>query len=100
MTSNNTPLQEMKWKDDKVSYKCRVTGAYNDLAKRLRITKSFKVLRKTSASLLAGKMEYATVADIFLGHAPRTMAEKHYTAAPQQILNMGVAWLATQYGVE
>jgi integrase len=70
------------------------------LAKRLGQPKPFKILRKTSSSLLAGEMEYATVADLFLGHAPRGMAEKHYTAAPQKILNNGVKWLGTQYGVE
>jgi integrase len=99
-TLNDTPLKMVALINGKVSHKCIITGAYNDLAKRLGQPKPFKILRKTSSSLLAGEMEYATVADLFLGHAPRGMAEKHYTAAPQKILNNGVKWLGTQYGVE
>lgn len=59
-----------------------------------------KYLRKTSATLLAGNRDFATVADLFLGHAPRSIAEKHYKAAPMELLAEAVNWLAGVYGVK
>ncbi len=58
-----------------------------------------KHLRKTSATLLGGNKDFASVADLFLGHAPRSMADKHYKQAPMELLADGVRWLGQQYGV-
>jgi integrase len=66
----------------------------------LKAPKSFKYLRKTSATLLASHKDFNSVAGLFLGHSATTIQEKHYTKPAQEILADGLAWLATQYGVE
>jgi intergrase/recombinase len=60
---------------------------------------NLKHLRKTSATLLGGNREFASVADLYLGHAPRSIADKHYKQAPMELLAYGVLWLGEQFGV-
>jgi hypothetical protein len=40
------------------------------------------------------------LADLFLGLAPSSVADKHYTDAPQALLDKAVRWLGKQYGVK
>jgi integrase len=62
-------------------------------------TLAYKHLRKTSATLLAGHRDFATVADLFLGHSPKTVSEIHYKKAPLELLADAVRWLGEVYGV-
>lgn len=73
-----------------------VAEAWSKLGARL----SCKYLRKTSSSLLASRPEFASVASLFLGHAPRSIQERHYTRPATQILAEGIKWLGEQYGVQ
>lgn len=57
-----------------------------------------RILRKTSATLIDNK--FLGLGELFLGHAPRTIKDKHYAKPPQDLLDEALAWLATQYGVE
>jgi integrase len=60
-------------------------------------TKTLKQLRKTAASLLAQHVDGSYV-DLFLGHAPRSMADRHYVKPDQQKLDEAVTWLGRQLG--
>jgi len=73
--------------------------AFGVLQKNTGIGHSFKVLRKTSSSLLANNRDFCSVSELFLGHAPKTIAQKHYQDTPQTILDDGLAWLAGQFGL-
>ena len=77
-----------------------VASAFARLKRKTGIKKSPKYLRKTSATLLKSNKDYRGLDVLFLGHAPATVAERHYTQAPQQLLNDALAWLGQQYGIE
>jgi hypothetical protein len=68
------------------------------LTKKLGIKRPIKQLRKTSASLLESHEVYGRYASYFLGHAPRSMADKHYVKPSQDLFDKAVAWLGEQYG--
>lgn len=84
------------------------TSNYTHLKKRLKFTKSMKLLRKTSASLLenhvvtlpSGELvnPFAACVTLFLGHSPRSMKDRHYAAPPQALFDNAVLWLGQQFG--
>jgi integrase len=74
-----------------------VRNAFNRLRKKTGIDKPFKCLKKTSASLLRESEQFNSVVDLFLGHAPQTMSERHYAADPQQLLDSAIDWLRDHY---
>lgn len=76
-----------------------VASAFARLKRTTGIKKSLKAFRKTSASLLRSNGRFSTLAELFLGHAPRTVADRHYTQTPKALLDEGILWLGKQYGV-
>ncbi|MBC8875654.1 MAG: tyrosine-type recombinase/integrase [Planctomycetes bacterium] len=76
-----------------------VRSAYHRLRQKTGINKPLKSLKKTSASLLRNSQKYASLEDLFLGHAPRRMSDKHYTLAPQTLFDEAIAWLGTEFEV-
>lgn len=77
-----------------------VSTAFNRLKRAAKISMPLKAFRKTSATLLRGEKGFNGVEDLFLGHAPRTMSDRHYAQVPQALLDEAVAWLGKQYGVK
>lgn len=59
--------------------------------------KEYKNLRKVSASLLASHPEYGRYAQYFLGHAPSSIADRHYIKPSQEQFDKAVEWLGTQF---
>lgn len=72
--------------------------SFQQLQKRLKFNKSLKQLRKTGASMLAEHPTYGRFAQHYLGHAPSTMADRHYVTPPQALFDEGVLWLGRQFG--
>lgn len=66
----------------------------------LKAKKPLKLLRKTSPSLLQKNPAYAHCATHFLGHAPRSIADKHYVSIDQPTFDKAVLWLGEEYGVK
>lgn len=53
-----------------------------------------KLLRKTSADAITQNPDFGgRIADLFLGHSPRSMREKHYSGPEQKQLDRAVKWL-------
>jgi integrase len=77
-----------------------VATAFNRLKRRTKIRKPLKVFRKTSSTLVRSNKHYTGLADLFLGLAPSSVADRHYADAPQALLDEAVRWLGEQYGVE
>jgi len=74
--------------------KCdNIRNAFNRVCKKTGMAKHLKALKKTSATLLRGHRHYASLYDLFLGHAPTSMADKHYTLPPQDLLDEALGWL-------
>jgi len=76
-------------------------AAYIRYRRKMRPAKlpALKLLRKTSASLLAHEYNLE-LSQLFLGHAPKTIAEKHYVAPDRKTFDAAVRWLGEQYGIE
>jgi integrase len=49
-------------------------------------------LRKTSATLLETHETYGRLVPHFLGHAPQSMASKHYAAPSPELFDKAIAW--------
>jgi len=60
--------------------------------------KPLRTFKKTSASLINSEFGL-DVAQLFLGHAPRSIAQKHYIVEDDHRLEKPLRWLAGQYGL-
>ncbi len=100
LNENGVPLKrERIGPDGKYSKTDDIRSAYDRVRKKTNISKTLKMFRKTSATLIGDHLEYSGLADLFLGHAPRTVAERHYTLPPQERLDRAVTWLGEEYGI-
>jgi hypothetical protein len=100
LNSNGELLRCWEEKDGKVVDTNAVMKAWFRLTAKTNIKKPLKLLRKTSASLLATHPTYGQFASLFLGHSPQTTAEKHYVKPPQDLFDEAVVWLGHQLGIE
>lgn len=98
LTQTGRPLVRAELIDGKVRQNDQLITKFRKLRKRLGITKSMKQLRKTSSSLLKTNAAYDGLSQLFLGHSPATIEEKHYTLSPQSRLDEAILWLGRQYG--
>jgi hypothetical protein len=72
--------------------------------RRVRITlgltdSPYKLLRKTSATMLGSHANYGRYAHYFLGHKANNVADAHYVRPSQVQFDEAVAWLGEQYGI-
>jgi hypothetical protein len=74
-----------------------IASNYSHLKKKLNFKKPLKLLRKTSASLLDDHRDFGRYAGYFLGHAARTIRDKHYVAPSGKLFDEALAWLGEQY---
>jgi len=44
-------------------------------------------------------MQIVCLEDLFLGHAPRRISEKHYVQASMNVLDDALEWLRGEYGL-
>lgn len=70
-----------------------IRTAYERLRQKVGISKPLKALRKTSASLIANHNEFRGLEDLFLGHAPRRISDRHYVRTSPEILDQAISWL-------
>jgi integrase len=95
------PLRRWSEKDNgKPRNVDNVRGVWAKLTERTGIRKPLKLLRTTSASTLAKHMEYGRFAFLFLGHSPKTTAERHYVQVPQDLFDKAILWLGKELGIE
>ena len=99
LSLNGTPLVNNTLRDNgRTKNRDAIKSAIKRVAKKTKIPFSMDLLRNTSATLLRGNAKYTTLVDLFLGHAPRSMADKHYAAAPVELLAEALDWLAGEFG--
>ena len=101
LNSNNMPLwTEHYHENGKYRKTDNIKNAFDRLKARTSISKPLKAFKKSSASKLRDSEKYNGVEDLFLGHAPQKMSDKHYTTTPQRLLDSAICWLAAEYGLE
>jgi integrase len=57
-----------------------------------------KQLRKLGATLLGNHPDYGRFQSYFLGHSPRTVADRSYVVPSQEMFDKAVTWLGQQLG--
>jgi hypothetical protein len=72
---------------------------HDDLCRRLGLTGTFKLLRKSSATKLRTNPRFADLRSHFLGHAPGAMSDKSYARPDQGLFDEAVRWLGQGYGL-
>ncbi len=76
-----------------------VKSAYDRGMAKLPFSKPFKLLRKTSATLIHSHPQFRGLDQLFLGHAPASIAERHYVATSKSALDAALEWLRIAYRV-
>ena len=77
-----------------------IKNAYERVLRKTSFSKPFTVLRKTSATFINADSRYRGLDQLFLGHAPGTIAEKHYTATSKSALDEAIDFLRKMYKVD
>ncbi len=93
--------------DEKYHSSDNVVTLFNNLKKKLAGRpehpvqfgkgKTLRAFRKTSSTRIEHS-EFKDFRSLFLGHAPKTIAEKHYTEHDSELFDEAVAWLGRLYG--
>ena len=76
-----------------------IAASWANLRSKVGITAPYKALRKTSATMLGSNPLYARYAQYFLGHAPSTVADRHYVRPSQEEFNRALDWLGQVFGL-
>ena len=98
--ANGNPIwSEEITKEGKYKKNDNIKNAFDRLRKELGIAKPLKSLKKTSASLLRDNEKFSALASLFLGHAPQSMSDRHYTQFPQNLFDQAVTWLGQEFGI-
>lgn len=99
LNEDGKPLKQKKIAADGVVKKIdNIRCAYQRVAKKLHIDKHFRLMRKTASSMLDHHNEYSRFEQLFLGHSPRTIADRHYVDPSSEQFDAAVAWLGKQFG--
>ncbi|SIO67782.1 Site-specific recombinase XerD [Singulisphaera sp. GP187] len=91
-------LRDVLRNDGKRSKVDAIKSNYVHLQRKIGLEHSMKLLRKTSATLIESHASYGRYVGHFLGHSPRTLAERHYAAPSVDLFDKIVNWLGKQYG--
>ncbi len=96
---NDQRLWYDKVVDGKYTKIDNVSCAFGRLCRKLQIKKPLKSLKKTSATLIRSHARYASLEDLYLGHAPRKLSDAHYTLPPASLLDEAITWLGQELGI-
>jgi len=100
LNANGSPIwSEEITKEGRYKKSDNIKSAFARLQRKVGITKPLKSLKKTSASLLRNNEKFSTLASLFLGHAPKSISDRHYTQVPQNLFDQAVTWLGQEYGL-
>jgi integrase len=99
VTANGNPLVLKRIVDGKPTGSDVVATCFARFKARIGFKKSMKQLRKTASTMLDSHETYARFSTLFLGHAPTSMKDKHYSDPPQNRFDEAVLWLGQQFGL-
>jgi integrase len=100
VNENGRPLRYERIVDRKNKVNDAIKSAYWRLQQQTKTSYSLKLFRKTSASLIANHDVHGKYVQHFLGHAPATVADKHYVVPSQEQFDKAIRWLGTQLEVK
>lgn len=101
LNTNGSPLWRYVEKNGKRCKVSNVATAYYQLQRAMKIPKAkckpLKSLRKTAASMLETHPEFGRYAQYFLGHAPRSITDRHYVKPSSEQFNRAITWLGEEF---
>jgi hypothetical protein len=106
LTESGKPWVYERWIDGKHKSADNIASNYKWLKARILkkegiiFKKPLKLIRKTSSTLMGGSKEYGRYAQYFLGHSPRSVADRSYVDPSHDLFDDAVHWLGEQYGKE
>ncbi|MDA1013841.1 MAG: tyrosine-type recombinase/integrase [Planctomycetota bacterium] len=102
LSENGTPLVVNKLRDNGTTHKVdSIQRAFYRLKTKLGIKeRSFKTIRKTSATMLKNDERFSAIDQYFLGQSPRSVSDRHYSAGPDGLLRQATEWLRSRYDIE
>jgi integrase len=99
LNANGRPFCTSRLREDgKVVRTDAFALAFKKLKARAGLPLSLKAARKLGASMLERHETYGRYAGHFLGHSPRTVADRHYVVPSQEQFAAALAWLGAQLG--
>jgi len=99
VNTNGKPLWYAYVADGKTRKNTSIADAFEKLIKKLRTSHSdmptitYNQFRRTSATLIDNERQYKMFNGLWLAHASRSMADKHYNTDDDTVLDECVAWL-------
>lgn len=99
LNDEGRPLRTAELKGNKFHKSDNVRSAIGRVCRKLKLDKSPKQFRKTSASMLEQHEVYGRYAQHFLGHAPSSVAARHYVLPSQEQFDRALEWLRIQLGI-
>jgi integrase len=97
-TRSGTSWVTKEIKNGKLVRSDNIKSNYVHLMRKTKIRRPIKLLRKTSATMLETNSDHSHYVGLFLGHAPSSMAERHYVDKSQERFDLAVEWLGQQFG--
>jgi integrase len=100
---SGNPLWYERFDGTKTSKSDNISCNFKRLVARLRGNDpsfpsiSYYQFRKTSASLIYNEPKFRIYNELWLAHSPRSVADRHYNAVEDTILDGCIAWLHDQY---
>lgn len=98
LNEDGGPLLKKEIRDGKGKKVCNVSVALYRYKKAIGVKMPLKLLRKTGATKLAEHDAYGKYAQHYLGHSPRTVADKHYVRPSSSQFEKAIRWLGEQFG--
>ena len=110
LNEDGKPLKVDELREDKGVAIDNISTSYKRLISKIRAEGkkgklptfeglTLKNLRKTSAGKLEDS-EFSQCSRWFLGHAARSVADKHYLPPPQKTFDRAIKWLGKEYGID
>jgi integrase len=100
VNKDSRPLRYEQIVDGKNKVSDAIKSAYWRLQRRTKTSYPLKLFRKTSSSMIASHDFHAKYVQHFLGHAPATVADKHYVVPSQEQFDKAIRWLGRQLGLD
>ena len=97
LTERGEPLVRYWTENGKMRRYDIIQSAFSRLWEKVGWSKPIKLLRKTSASLLAKQTQYKFYINYFLSHSPKSVGERHYYAPSDDEFFEALTWLRQQF---
>ena len=92
------PLRSATLEGERYKRIDNIRSAYTRAFKRLKITaRPLSLIRKTGSSALRQNPKYAGFAEYYLGHAPATVADRHYIKPSAEMFDAALGWLRIEF---